>query len=262
MNESYYLYALTSVHSRAGGLGPGVDPRFAVELVPCGPLAAAASPIGLDEFDPAKLQQGTADLAWLSQVAVRHNEIIAALARQRAVLPMRLGVIFQSRDSLLARLTPYSAAAAAFLRQLGDRQEWAVKLYIRPAEKTENLGIAGGAQYLAAQGLRLQRRRAAGSAASAAAATIETRLGRLADSWRRLDVLPHALTNRRENMAWNGAFLLPKAAIGPFQAACGQLHDELAPEGLMVEPSGPWPPYHFCPSFESRDQTAPCPSPC
>ena len=101
MDDPYYLYALT----RAGAvpqaeerrLGPGIDPRYPVALIPYGRLAALVSRVGLDVFDIEKLQEGTAELQWLSQIAVRHHEIIAALARRAAVLPMRLGVLFESR---------------------------------------------------------------------------------------------------------------------------------------------------------------------
>ena len=256
---------------------------------PVGQLAAVASRVGLDEFDLAKLQQGSADLPWLSKVAVRHNQIIAALSMRRAVLPMRLGTMFQSRGSLLARLKPYEPQAADFLRELGDRQEWAAKLYIekepcQPAPQGgqshfhgDNAGVrggtgdavkigtvptVGGTQYLAAQGLRLRRRRQVDTAANTAAATIEDRLGAVADACRRLRPLPHVFTNRPEKMAWNAAFLLSRLQLGAFQAAAEQLRRELAPDGLIVEVTGPWPPYHFCPSFEPCDESSPCPCTC
>ncbi len=130
MVEHYYLYALTWADCSSEAFGPGVDPRHAVELIRYGQLAALASRVGLDQFDLAKLQQGTADLAWLSKVAVRHNEIIAAVAQDLPVLPLRLGTLFESRTSLIAKLTPYEANAAEFLRCLADRQEWAAKVYV------------------------------------------------------------------------------------------------------------------------------------
>ncbi len=250
------------------------------KLVPVGQLVAVASRVGLDEFDPAKLQQGSADLPWLSKVAIRHNQIIAALSMQQAVLPMRLGTMFQSRDSLLARLKPYEPQAADFLRGLGNRQEWAAKLYIEKERRDATVPLlacpavnralldkpagahGGGTQYLAAQGLRLRRRRRVDTAANTAAATIEDRLGAVADACRRLRPLPHVFTNRPEKMAWNAAFLLSRLQLGAFQAAAEQLRREFAPDGLIVEVTGPWPPYHFCPSFEPRDESSPCPCTC
>ena len=229
----------------------------------------------MDQFDLAKLQEGTADFPWLSKVAVRHNEIIAAAARHLPVLPMRLGIFFASRSSLIARLAPYEANAAEFLRRIEDRQEWAVKIYV-DEDRAEKAGLrqssrqsclaltaasaraGGGTQYLLAKGLRVDRRRQVQATVGQAVLTVEARLQGITDSWHRLRPLPATLTNRPEKMVWNGAFLLSRSAIRSFQAACEQLGSELAPKGLIVELTGPWPPYHFCPSFEPQDEDSPC----
>ena len=280
MNEHYCLYALTWADCPVKDFGPGVDPRFAVELVRYGQLAALTSRVGFDQFDLTKLQEGSADLPWLSKVAVRHNEIIGAAARHLPVLPMQLGIFFASRSSLIAKLTPYEANAAEFLRRLADRQEWAVKLYVdedraeqalradlaspspRAALPGETARGRGGTQYLAAKGLRLERRRQVDAVVRQAALSVEGSLESLADAWQRLRLLPTALTNRKEKMVWNGAFLLPKSTINSFQTVCESLSSELASKGLIIETTGPWPPYHFCSSFEPHREHTPCPSNC
>jgi hypothetical protein len=317
MDENYCLYALTWADCPVNNLGPGVDPRFAVELIGFGQLAALTSRVGLDQFDLTKLQEGSADFPWLSSVAVRHNEIIEAVARHVPVLPMRLGVFFASRSSLIAKLTPQEANVAEFLRRIEDRHEWAVKIYVdenraekailantatprsqtpiadsppvRPyiivdpphangndASTTKSFGhighcakrdaqppdaparAGGGTQYLAAKGRRADRLRQVEATVRHAVSTVEAQLQRMTDTWHRLRPLPATLTNRPEKMAWNGAFLLPRSNISSFQTACERLRDELAPRGLLVELTGPWPPYHFCPSFEPQRENSPC----
>lgn len=315
MDEHYCLYALTWADCSAKGLGPGVDPRFAVELIRYGQLAALASRVGLDEFDVAKLQEGTTDLRWLSKVAVRHNEIIAAAARHGPVLPMRLGALFESRSSLIKKLAPCEANAAKLLRGLEDRQEWAVKLYVdedraekavassppppekrapladclsaRPCGRLDPLhGTAGaswatkefghrgpcterkvqqpgqaargggGTQYLVAKGLQAQRRRQVEAAVRQAVLTVEIRLKGITDLWHRLRPLPQMFTNRPETMVWNGAFLLTRPSARSFQTACERLASELAHKGLILEVTGPWPPYHFCSSLEAQHENS------
>ena len=314
MDENYCLYALTWADCPVSSFGPGVDPRFAVELVRYGRLAALTSRVGLDQFDLAKLQEGTADFPWMSKVAVRHNEIIGAVARLSPVLPMRLGIFFESRSSLIAKLAPHEANTTEFLRRIEDRQEWAVKIYVdeERAEKAvpadsvsprrraplenylpaqpygradaphpatvaprivKNVSCTGerkvhgpdeaasgreGIQYLAAKGLRLERRRQVDAMVRQAALTVEACLKGISDAWHRLRPLTTALTNRSEKMVWNGAFLLSRFAVNSFHAACERLRSELAPKGLIVELTGPWPPYHFCPSFEPQDEAFPC----
>ena len=220
MDEHYCLYALTRADCPAGNVGPGVDPRFAVEMIPCGRLAALTSRVGLDQFDLAKLQAGTADFSWLSKVAVRHNEIIAAVADHAPVLPMRMGIFFASRSSLIAKLAPYEVKAAEFLRRLEDRQEWAVKVYVdeeraekaissRPAPQLDSPARdGGGTQYLLAKGKQVERRRQVQTTVGQAVSTVEARLQDFTDAWQRLRPLPATLTNRPEKMDWNGAFLL------------------------------------------------------
>jgi hypothetical protein len=286
MDERYYLYALTWADCPQEGFGPGVDPRFPAELIRCGRLAALTSRVGWDDRDLAKLQEGSADPAWVSKVAVRHHEVVETLARHWSVLPMRLGTLFRSRSSLIAKLAPCEAKAAEFLRRLEDRQEWAAKLYVAAASETiateRTVGRAerappfvaanssggarsarptlpyrnpsprggDGAEYLAAQVERARRRRQSEAVIRRAIVTVEARLQRMADSWQRLAPLPTALTHRADKMVWNGALLLASSAIAAFQTACGQLGSELAPEGLLLEVTGPWPPYHFAPSLE------------
>ena len=81
-NEHYYQYAFSQTDCRVRDAGPGVDPRFEIELVCSGPIAAVASRVGLDQFDVEKLQGKTAeDVSWLNQVAVRHNDIIRKAAQ-------------------------------------------------------------------------------------------------------------------------------------------------------------------------------------
>src|SRR3972149_4090861 len=129
-NQLYYVYAFTWTDCPLDLLGPGVDARYSVELVPCGQVAAVASLVGLDQFDLNKLQSDSADVDWISRVALRHNEIVAEMARRRPVLPLRMGTLFRSRTSLVTRLDQYQTTISNFLQELGDRQEWAAKIYL------------------------------------------------------------------------------------------------------------------------------------
>ena len=61
MNEYYYLYAITWAKVVPQGLPPGVDPRFPVEIVPSGQVAAWPATMGLDQFHPEWLQAESAD---------------------------------------------------------------------------------------------------------------------------------------------------------------------------------------------------------
>jgi hypothetical protein len=267
MNTSYYLYAITRADCPMPPLGPGVDPRFVVQTVPCGPLAALASRVDLDRFDLRKLEQGTTDVPWLSTVAVRHDAVVCEAARRGPLLPLRIGAVFQSRDSMLAKLARHETRVLEFLQSLGDRREWTVKVYFDEAQADtlshSGSGNAGagasrgqGTAYLTSRRLESVRRQEIQAAARRELLAVADALGGLADTWRQLNPLHGNLVDRPHSMVWNAAFLPARAREELFQAACRRLQAGLAPKGLALVLSGPWPAYHFCPALDAEDAEA------
>ena len=263
MNDlHYYQYAFTQSDCRVQEIGPGVDARFDVELIGEGPIAAVVSRVGLDQFAPERLQGKTPeDIRWLGQIAARHNEIICQAANSSAVLPLRLGTVFRTRDSLRATLSRHRPAVADFLRQLGDRQEWGIKLYLKKVQAEHAAGHAGpppphyvaaatGTDYLTQKKAELEGRRETRAAMHQTLRTVEERLSAKAEHCRRIRALPGDLTGRSEEMVFNAAFLLPSSVQEGWLETVQHTRQEIGRQGLLLEVSGPWPPYHFCPSLE------------
>ncbi len=263
MNAHYYLYALTCGGCLSDPLGSGVDPRFPVEILACGQTTAIASRVGLDQFDVRKLECDNTDVNWLSQVALRHNQIISDVFRRQPLLPLRLGALFYSRLSLLAKMEQWESIVIDFLKSTGDGQEWAAKLYLDPRESEENLAASCPVSAVQASGAGVGRRyftqvqnqrrksRALKERLHEKTSEIETSLMNQADRYCRSHPLPASLTGRREKMLWNAAFLVPRSASERWSALVEEVRTAAAPEGLSLEVSGPWPPYHFCPTLES-----------
>ena len=268
MSELYYLYCFAWADCSVENVDEAMDDRFPVERVSCPPISAVASRVGPDRFDLSKLQEETTDVNWLSQVAVRHNAIVDCIAQHHPILPLKLGTVFNSRSSLLTKTAQCAPEVAEFLRRLEDRQEWAVKLYLdeeRAEEKFLQLDstvtiAAGrldaieaarepGTNYFVAKRQRERRRRQLQETVRDKLLTVESCLERLADSWRRLRPLSATLTGRSDKMVWNAAFLLSRSAQNSFRDACERLRNTLNPKGLTLEVTGPWAPYHFCPTL-------------
>lgn len=285
----YCQYAFAQPKCRVQEIGPGVDPHFHVELVREGPIGAVVSRVGLDQFDPERLQGKTAeDIQWLGKVAARHNEIICQVAASSAVLPLRLGTVFRSRDSLQAMLVRCQATVAKFLEQLGNRQEWGVKLYLgkrrlepipghlgpppphylartnpscggktpsvdeRRDEKMKATPSAtSGTAYLTRKKAQIDSRRELRASMYETLQRVEQCLASKADHSCRIRNLPSDLTGRDEEMVFNAAFLLPASSLGSWLETVQSVERDVQSKGLVLEVSGPWPPYHFCPSLEA-----------
>jgi hypothetical protein len=261
MNDGYYYqYAFAQADCCVVEIGLGVDSRFPVELIRDGSIAAVASSIGLDQFDLARLQgESPEDIEWLGQVAARHNEIICRAAQSSAVLPLRMGTVFNSRDSLQAALGRHRATVAEFLRQLADHQEWGIKLYqnkscVKEKAKTaaplDPTAEKSGSAYLARKKAELNSQHECRTDIRQTIQTMEQRLKEHADQYCRIRPLPRNLTGREEEMVFNAAFLLFSSTLERWRETAEDIKHEVRGKGLLLEWSGPWPPYHFCPSLE------------
>ena len=245
-------------------IGPGVDPIFQVELIAEGRIAAVVSRVSLERFSPDRLQGRTAeDIRWLGEIAARHNEIIRQAASSSPVLPLRLGTVFRSRDSLKAMLVRCEPMVSEFLEELGDRQEWGVKLYWEKHRPEPTSGPTGpssphhlrpqqtGASYLAQRRIQLNRRREQRTGVYQLIQTVKQCLTERSESCRLIRNLPSDLTGHAEEMVFNAAFLLPPSQETSWLQTVHDISQNVRDEGLLVEVSGPWPPYHFCPNLES-----------
>ncbi|OHB82021.1 MAG: hypothetical protein A2V98_03885 [Planctomycetes bacterium RBG_16_64_12] len=262
-DQHYYQYAFAWPHCSVREIGSGVDPRFAVELISSRPIAVVASPVGLDQFDVARLQgETTEDVGWLNQVAIRHHEIVRQAAKSSPVLPLRLGTLFRSQASLLAAAARCQKTVADFLHTLGDRQEWAVKLYLekQPVEETAGHGSSpplghaprtvAGAEYMKRKKAQLRRHRELRAGLKEEIQVVEHQLKTGTDGCCRVRLLPAGLTGRSEKMLFNGAFLLPASQVKTWLATVGRVCGSVRRKGLLLEVTGPSPPYHFCPTPE------------
>ncbi len=260
----YCQYAFARPECRVQEIGPGVDPRFNVELIREGPIAAVTSRVGLDRFAPERLRGRSAeDIQWLGEIAARHNEIICRAAASSPVLPLRLGTVFRSRDSLQAVLARRRSAVAEFLKQLGDRREWGVKLYLKKRRLEPVPGHTGpppphfmgprrpGTAYLTRKKAQLDSRQAERAGAYRTIQSVEQRLAGKAEQCCRVRNLPSDLTGRPEEMVFNAAFLLSSSSQASWVEIVENIHRDVQGKGLELELSGPWPPYHFCPNLES-----------
>jgi hypothetical protein len=272
MNLAYYLYAITRADRPTSPLGPGVDPRFLVQAIPCGPLAALASRVDLDRFDLRKLEEGTADVPWLSSVAVRHDEVVREAAGRGAALPLRVATLFQSRESLVAKVACHEGCIREFLQSLGDRREWTVKIYFarrEPHAASQGVplapdqpavgggrGVGGeggqGVAYLTSRRQESVRREEQQENVRRELLAVAEILTGLVPAWRQLRVLTGNLVDRPQRMVWNAAFLPARTEEELLQAACRRLQPGLARKGFDMALSGPWPAYHFCPALDAE----------
>lgn len=251
-----YLYGVVPAGQAVPAGGPA-----ALQAVPFASLVALVERVPSSEFAGDALEQRLQRLDWIVPLARRHEAVLEDIMRHGPVIPARLCTLFSSADALAGSLGESAERLDETLRWLDGRQEWGVKVYCDEARLHVLVGSAD------AQALALEASAAAASAGQAyvlrkqrdarVAEVVAARIDEALDEvmaalalavidTRYRPTLTEAATGRREAMVLSAALLVEDYARDDLHAIAAELAERLAPEGIAVELSGPWPPYAFC----------------
>jgi hypothetical protein len=221
---------------------PGGGPVRAVAHDGLCAIVSDADPDALRELE----ELGPDDLDRLAAVAHAHDEVLARMAAQAPVVPLRLGTVLPGDDPVRTLLEANGEALIAELDRVEGHAEWAVVVRIPDGGTAEQDGATGaetgaetGSGYLRGRQADLAARERRWEARDRLANELHERLSTFAVAAevverRPLEQVPPAL---------HGVYLLEWSAIGPFEDAVDDAR-QAYPEAV-IEATGPWPPYHF-----------------
>ena len=253
-----YLYCVTAQPPSLEGVG---DRPGELYLVCEAGLCAVACQVEAAEFEPSNLRRNIEDLTWLAARTTQHERIVEAIMHDRCVIPFRFATLFDNDESLKARLRTHGEQFKTLLEQLEDKSEWGVKVYcdtekLKHSIQTHGLAISSLDEAIRSacpgKAFLLQKKRQDVAKAALTKAmnqyaerTMEV-LEQMSFQTRINKVLPAEATAKRGDMILNSAFLIGSRNVEAFMAATDALSTRYAKESVLVERTGPWPPYNFC----------------
>lgn len=224
-------------------------------------LYAVVGRVPAEDFSEENLPARLNDLKWITRRVTLHERVVEHAMQYGCVIPFMFGTVFKSEDNVRSMLETHRDELRRNLDELRDKEEWGVKVYLdreRMAASLEttdpsilelNRKIASAPK---GRAFLLARRRT--ELVSTAVNREVTRLGQ--ECFERLleaslkaragSLLKPEATGRPEPMLLNGAFLVAKEETEEFFGTVKRLGEELGPEGVLLERTGPWPPYNFC----------------
>jgi hypothetical protein len=228
----------------------GVDERHDVQLIRHAGLAAVASAVPLDDFQPDALKESLEDLQRLEALARAHERVLDDMLRLGPVVPLRICTIYESPERVREMLERERGPLDDALQRLSGTAEWGVKAYLgaggeAPAETAAPAVPASGIDYLARRRDERDAAEAARRAADADVALIHGSLSEHALDAVLSPIQDARLSGEEREMVLNAAYLVPEARTEEFQSLVWQLTRRHAPDGLVLELTGPWPAYHF-----------------
>lgn len=244
----------------------GIDGRGKVFSVGYKDIEGIASNLDPREFNWEELsKKAQEDLAWIKTMAQKHETVVEkAMGTPKggihcAVIPMKFGTIFQSKESLAKSLAAHYRQFKTALATLKGNQEWHLKVYMtdwKAFEREVRLGsgeiqtkertivlLNEGAAYFAKQEIGEALREAKENAVSVYKENIFQMIRPHVQAAAHGKILPEEFTGKSVPMILNGFFLVGEKKIKNFKKTIKDLMKRFPSITFIC--TGPWPPYNF-----------------
>ncbi len=257
-----WVYAITDdlkPQQLAGLTGVGGE---RVRAVTEAGLTAVVGSVDAQAFGEQARTSLLSDLASIERLGRTHHQVIACVAADSPVLPLRLATVYPDDQTVRTLLGQSSAEFAVMLESFRGTEEWGVKVYAGAGEEARG-GLATAEDVTAprdalspvtdavATGHDGPPRAQDGPAepvldrvgAEACAEVIDRALSGIAVATRRQDAADPLVDGPEKWLVLNAAYLLNSDRAGEFAAvarALARVH-----KGLRADLTGPWPPYSF-----------------
>ncbi len=259
-----YLYCLARPGALAAVDGLGVDGERPLEMIPFREVVAVVSAVRVDDFLGPPAEARMRDLAWVGPRACRHEEVIERVMRCSPVVPARFAALFSSEESLARWLETHHDAISRALDRFADHEEWAINGTLDRAKAQARLlaltltrqgGVRSsspGARYFEERRIQAGIDRELSAWLNEVSAGIARALLDHAVEFRERRIVTGGAPDEEGTRVLNWAFLVSRRSVGDFGAQIRRINAEHAEHGLVLDLSGPWPPYSFCPSLEPK----------
>lgn len=229
MSHGLCAYAITREHT------PPPD----VRLVTHQGLALVVAEVDLAPFaeldaSPAQWTKEPSEDDPLVVLAKRHDAVVRLVFEGHPVLPLRFGTILRDEQAATRLLADHRTEAGEGLDRVEGHREWGVRARLPHPVKQAEVPTEGmsGTDYLAMRRDRLAAAARTRRDGSTAATELHEALSRHATET--------AHRARKSSVPLlDAAYLVATDAEAEFHAEAGR-HDD-----LVVEVTGPWPPYSF-----------------
>jgi len=260
MSLGIYLFCLTPANPLPELTGTGINGAHPLFTEAIGSVAAVLSEVDLEDFSSPEAKEKMENLAWVAPRALRHEEVVMTVMEQVPVLPVRFGTVFSSLAAVAEPLRRRADILANFFLATAGKQEWGLKGYVDmpqarvrimaarlAAEKEQLEGLTPGKRYFLEQKIKGAVDKAVTSWLKGIGEDIRKFARDVSSAFSECRLQSRDVTGRDEEMFFHGAFLVPDGSVAVLEGMTDEWNKLHESQGLQLELSGPWPPYHFAP---------------
>lgn len=181
------------------------------------------------------------DMKWLTENALRHDQVIAKAFLYGTVLPIRFGTLFESVEEIENLLHVRSADLINELTHLEGRGEWSVNL-ARSVEVTDQpmASVRSGRDYLTQRRSALNLTEERRNERAKIGSEIHNAFAEIAEA----SVVRSVDTT---DAMFAATYLIENSRHAELAQVLSRYQSDLEANGYQLRLTGPWAPFHFTP---------------
>lgn len=211
----------------------------------------------VSDIDDSGLEHGSlaekmrSDTEWLKTNIILHHEVVSMVCRDHTVVPLKFGTIFSDRKSLTEELEKNYRSVKTALKEIGQKEEWALKVYVNKEEFVEKVRRKKRTEKMASDWYR--ERKEEEQLKEKLSKRLDALLSEIVERFRKISVkmITQDLPSIGEpvdplrTIVLYGALLVPRERSHILKKETEKLDKRYQKAGLRLEMVGPWPPYSF-----------------
>jgi len=259
-----YLYCVTKAKPDCSDFK---ETGIKVYLIYFQGIYAILSRVSPKEFSEENLKKNLANMEWVEKNVRQHEKVIEETMKDITVIPFKFGTIFKREDGVENLLKENNLKFKNMIADLEGKEEWGLKVYcdsekLNDSLKKEDEKVQGIEKEITSSGkgkayfLKKKKNEliknvrnekiseyTQDSFERIKRACLETKINK---------ILPKEVTEKKEDMVLNAAFLINEKRIKEFENILAYLKTKYTDKGLIFDCTGPWPPYNFCSPFKEK----------
>ena len=216
--------------------------------------------VSADDYSDAQMKINLADEVWLESHARAHLEVIVEIMKSHTVIPFNFGTLYNSEAGVRKFFDDYSDELFSNIRVLDGKEEWALKVYCDQNLLIQNVEFISteisdidseiqrssiGKAYLLKKRKSVMIERVMTELYNRFSEEIFNRLNFFSEKFRFNSIILSDKSGANLDMILNVSFLLKNENIVHFLEIADIISLEHEKAGIIIDLTGPWPPYSF-----------------